>query len=381
MGGSGGFGISAPDCVQNKVMRVGERSGTDGYEHQYTWTVPNVGVLPSESIGKIIDQGVVNTYKHCAMRIRLNVTSDDYDRWNTFATSNAVQGTPFLITSEENVQMPCPSMFPYQPGWQTSTGTCWRNLTMAAATPMLGAVFQDRTWEFEIRQRPLTVKNRIHNLNVIGRRGNVVQTYPCSQYDFRPNELTMVQGEWLHPQWTGSDRNTANQAGQGTDQTDRSNIVQIQDFMKNSPVRFIDQTLFSTQYQAMRMAFADIAASSCKSLTELLTANANDEDMDEDVTNCGRLNPKSANYFDGDLQKMNVVGTFYYMSSRNNDFTNRSQKGIITVLPKTAVPLAQRPKSDFINYIPGDKYAISLGSMSGESGAGRLLATAAAMLL
>jgi hypothetical protein len=375
-GGQGGFGIAAPDCVENKPMRANHLgSGPDGFEHQYMWTVPNVGALPSElaSAGGIVDMDVAEIYKHCAMRIRLNITSDDYPRWTTFADKNSEPNQPRFITSEENVAMPCPTSYPYA---GNNTGTCFRNLSVAAATPMLGMVFQDRTWEFEIRRRPTTVQNRIHNLNVIGRRGNIVQTYPSVEYDFRPNELEMIEGEWLHPQWTGSDNNPANQAGEGRDETDRSNIVQIAALTDNHPVRFQDQTLFATTFQAQRHAFADSLDRSCRTLGELLTNNENDDEIDEDVQNCGKLNADYVGYFDGDLQKMSTPGTYYYMSSRNNNYTNRSQKGVITVKSCTG---SGCPVNDFINYVPGDRF--KSGEVADSAHAGRLLAGLATMLL
>lgn len=36
-------------------------------------------------------------------------------------------------------------------------------------------------------------------------------------------------------------------------------------------------------------------------------------------------------YFDLGLQKVTSRGTYYYMCSRNNNFTNRSQKGKVIV--------------------------------------------------
>ena len=37
-------------------------------------------------------------------------------------------------------------------------------------------------------------------------------------------------------------------------------------------------------------------------------------------------------YFDLGLQKVTSPGTYYYMSSRNNNFSNRSQKGKLIAL-------------------------------------------------
>lgn len=41
---------------------------------------------------------------------------------------------------------------------------------------------------------------------------------------------------WFVVQWTGCDTNPANAAGEGTDQTDRSNIVQISSYGNQKPL-------------------------------------------------------------------------------------------------------------------------------------------------
>jgi len=64
--------------------------------------------------------------------------------------------------------------------------------------------------------------------------------------------------------------------------------------------------------------------------------NNNENTIQTDPQNCMKLN-LAGPYFNGGAQKMTNTGTYYYMSSRNNNFSNRSHKGTINV--QTALPI------------------------------------------
>lgn len=103
-------------------------------------------------------------------------------------------------------------------------------LQLAINTNQFGRTFQDRTFSYAVREQTAVERecNKIHALNVRGKRGNIVQTFPGTEYDFTPNELHVETGECIHFQWTGSNTNPNNNDGQGKRGTDRSNIAVLE---------------------------------------------------------------------------------------------------------------------------------------------------------
>lgn len=73
----------------------------------------------------------------------------------------------------------------------------------------------------------------------------------------------------------------------------------------------------------------------CVPVATLLQQNNNNANTVNQLdTNCAKLNAAATPYFDGGLVKMNQTGKFTYMSTRNNNFSNRTQKGQLTVVGK-----------------------------------------------
>jgi len=272
-----------------------------------------------------------------------------YDIQNADDDDVGVKGTPPLPDGNPKVgagactgSTDCPS------GSQVLQGTGGTNsiLELAVNTNQYGRTFQDRSHVFSIQSRPpaIPANQVIKNLNVAGKRGNIVQTYPATEYRFAPEELNAGRADLVHFQWTGNDNtnNNGNNNGEGTDNEDRHNIVQFDNKGVNVPAA--DSATTSSTMKDMFDVEREINTDTgtftgARPRDELVKqfalakqtgcATANNVNNDQQTNNCEKLNRELPTVDLGLLQMK--PGTFKYMSSRNNNFSNRAQKGSITV--------------------------------------------------
>jgi len=231
------------------------------------------------------------------------------------------------------------------------------HVELAMNTNQYGRTFQDRSYIFRVKKRDEKYNGRrIFNLNVRGKRGNIVQTFPAVEYDFVPNFLHVKYPDLVHIQWTGSDYNPArnpNDAEGGPldpvdnqRRADRTNMFQcegVSDISTNIPRGFENVTLFRDAGNNVdtklvnHLAFPGIydpkspnlITSLCKKLAELPANDANARETDP--RNCAKLNAAKTPYFDAGLVELRNNGYFCIVSTRNNNFSNRSQKGRLLV--------------------------------------------------
>lgn len=227
-----------------------------------------------------------------------------------------------------------------------------RLVRLALSTDQLPRTFEDRSYTFNIRERPSQVPqtDNIYNINVQGKRGNIAQVRNCVEYDFVPNNLTVFETDYLHFQWVGSDFNPQNNDGEGRAGTDRSNLVEIVDFFGYNQV-----TNYSNSFLPADLIdhFTYVGQLTENCFTEVELINQLQIKNTQSLRNCALLNNASV-YFNSRLFKINVTinvtingttnttnatnTTYRFMSTRNNNFSNRNQKGTITVLKALAPP-------------------------------------------
>jgi len=310
--------VQAPpvECITSDFGRVNHLGdGLDGENSGYKWILP---YFPS------------GEEQRCVTRLRYNISTDDYDPWKTDASNNEV--------IENNPEVDVGSNTP--------------DLQLAINTAQFGRTFEDRSHIYEITPRPSNLPSEavIKNLNVRGKRGNIVQTFPAVEYDFVPKVLNLKSNnDLMHLQWTGSNTHNngkpagdgqAGDDGQGKSGTDRNNLLQMQGPKENFPSSVEVMTMTKNMnvvwngvggknrnYDWKDIAVQMASSGYYKCLDE---STCGEESVESKEKVDGNLNAASPSY-PGLLASFNEKAVHHYASTRNNNFSNRSQKGTIIV--------------------------------------------------
>eukprot|EP00511_Aplanochytrium_stocchinoi_P010951 CAMPEP_0204872480 /NCGR_PEP_ID=MMETSP1348-20121228/38341_1 /ASSEMBLY_ACC=CAM_ASM_000700 /TAXON_ID=215587 /ORGANISM="Aplanochytrium stocchinoi, Strain GSBS06" /LENGTH=824 /DNA_ID=CAMNT_0052027371 /DNA_START=76 /DNA_END=2550 /DNA_ORIENTATION=- len=325
-------GVDMPECIigsYGRVNHLGDIQG-GGMPH-YDWKIP-------EPPGG-------GDSARCVLRIRYNISTRDFDS-KTWQDSDAAGD--FLQDDNSGEIASYRYIEDFDEDNRIKVGN---RVGINVNSNQHGRVFQDRSYVFEIRKREdgMDKLRKIHNVNVRGKRGNIVDVYPSVEYDFAPSQVECTKGDSIHIQWTGSDYNPSrgDNSGEGGPldptnsnvRSDRSNLVERQCEACNTPISHIDDsTFFEDKNTVVKMATLD--QTDCLSIEELRAIpSLSHSDRERHHQNCAKINTAHP-YFDGGVHKCNQgIGDYYFMSTRNNNFSNRDMKLRISVRYNTKLVL------------------------------------------
>jgi len=338
------------DCKPTEFTRVNHLgNGVGGEAVGYDWTLPKSSDLAAWGYTYETISGTNQKAFKCVARLRYNISTDDYNPWTANATMN---NDPVNLIYSPVVDDP-----------RVNIGTVdLQGLALAINTAQFGRTFQDRSHIFWVVDKPAGWANKkVLNLNVRGKRGNIVQTFPAVEYDFIPTNLKVDNaGDLVHIQWTGSNTHNngdpagdgqAGDAGEGTTGTDRSNFVLMGgatntqgDRLENYPMP-LDKNVATNLFKQVAGCYtlkaqAATSASDANKFVDcaLILATSGEYRARTEVTDTTDfdelLNNSPASLIGGIVLDFNSVptGTYNYMCTRNNNFSNRSQKGSIIVM-------------------------------------------------
>lgn len=241
-------------------------------------------------------------------------------------------------------------------------------LQLAVNTAQYGRTFQDRTHVSFVQRRPDNIgMAKIKTLTTSGKRGNIVQTFPGTEYMFHPAEMTIRQWDYLHLTWSGSNTNPDNNDGQGKKGTDRNNLCPInpaaysgntdrassetdtgyqqsgngvgRDDAKNSLGRAYPAFVNPPEGYVLSDPLSDCGSA------EVAVDHFGGLSKDDVEAACTLRRDSAANFDYGNMEELDDAGTSFnlapkqvkevgcwaLMGTRNNNFSNRAQKMMFCV--------------------------------------------------
>lgn len=272
--------LDAPSTVVNH-----NGMNLDGKFSSYKWRIPH---FPS------------NTIQRCVLRIRYNITTKDVPRSFNASNNKDVTNDPSTLATDGKT-----------------------NLQLALNTAQLGRTFQDRTHVIYLKPRSLLPKrfqnSKIFYIGGMGKRGNIVQAYPAMEYRFTPERINVTTEDVVCFAWSGSNDNRNNVAGEGQRGSDRTNVCWVKEGCQSLkpkacsslPLEVVDQAdVFSADKLNLHLNTGCYSGSENNLQAQLNNAPAS-------------CNPPCF--------RIKRPGTYCYMSTRNNNFSNRRHMGQITV--------------------------------------------------
>merc|ERR1711879_464517 len=337
-------------------------TGNGGLPQNWDWQLPTLDQFAASGCYVYTAQNADNqNYVRVVTRLRYNMTTMDYAPYTTTAACNQ--------NKKGNVQSPV------EQNPTVDVGVDMQGLRLALNTAQTGRTFQDRSHVFKVMKIPdkgaqnaaMKAANKIINVSVQGKRGNIVQTFPAVEYDFWPKIAEVNVGDCLAFQWTGSNTHNngnpagdgqAGDAGEGRGGSDRSNLIQIMDKNSTYPAPF-DKLVVDDFFANSKVfqTYTGNEVSSGTPLTQPLTAaqaNAQPDTRDAQLyflsggyyATEATVGNAIGNDADGELnvllnnapasmRSMTVCpkksGTYEFTCTRNNNFSNRDQKLTIIV--------------------------------------------------
>lgn len=359
---------------------------TNHFCWEYTYTVGGDEYVEYSSGGGFTTGGVEDATTHCVrmmFRIRYNMSTSDYDPYKTNSSMDYDDNAGIVSPIEQNPEV---DVGVYAQGLQLAINTAQTGRTFQDCSHTFlvcerpsGA---DTSYPYE--GNDADGWPTVQNIGVRGKRGNIVQTFPAVEYDFEPKHVQIAPGQCMHFQWEGSNTHNngnpagdgqAGDAGEGRGGSDRSNIAQMYSMQESYPLTYdkFDPDFF-TYVTCYHPLFPDISVTSEDAqlilgsagfyrsvgyadskiqttsdqgglLDELLnnvsgafrqglmccvnsgiSFDSNDSNDETDDATEVRGDNDGTN----DSDEGNCVG-FAFLSTRNNNFSNRAQKLYIEI--------------------------------------------------